>query len=229
MNRTTKFIVSVLGIVLGISGLNHGIFETLQGAVPTPGLIIQAIGDDQQMWVHGTEEAFTILPNFLLAGILTILFSLAIIVWTVFFIERKHGPAIFLLLFVLLFLSGGGIGHIVFFIPTWLASTHIHKPLNGWRKILPEKTQRWVSKIWPATLAISLLAFFGALFIAIVGYVPGMSDPDQILYFCWTLLISALGLILLSMVSGYASDLQKQLHTPVNFETNKRFGVNHGK
>jgi hypothetical protein len=216
MNRTTKFIVSVLGMMLGISGLNHGIFETVQGAVPTPGLIIQAIGDAQQMWVHGTEEAFTILPNFLLAGILTILFSLTIIVWTVFFIDRKHGPAVFLLLFVLLFLSGGGIGQIVFFIPTWLASTRIHKPLNGWRKILPEKTRRWVSKIWPATLAISLLAFFGALFIAIVGYVPGMSDPDQILYFCWALLVSALGLILLSMVSGYASDLQKQLHTPRN-------------
>ena len=121
MNRTTKFIVSAPGIMLGISGLNHGIFETLQGAVPTPGLIIQAIGDAQQMWVHGTEEAFTLLPNFLLAAILTILFSLAIIVWTVFFIERKHGRQSFCSYLFCFSFPAVGLGILSFlFQPGWL-------------------------------------------------------------------------------------------------------------
>ena len=70
MNRATRNIVTAVGVMLGIAGINHGFFETLQGNIPTNGLIIQAIGDAQQMWIHGTEEAFTIVPNFLITGIL---------------------------------------------------------------------------------------------------------------------------------------------------------------
>ncbi|NIP28360.1 MAG: hypothetical protein GWO38_32255, partial [Phycisphaerae bacterium] len=78
----------------------HGFFEILQGNTPTEGLIIQAIGDEQQMWLYGTEEAFTIIPNFLITGILTIIVSLAIIVWSVGYMQTKRGAAVFLLLFV---------------------------------------------------------------------------------------------------------------------------------
>ena len=118
MNRATRIIVAAMGIMLGIAGMNHGFFEILQGNTPTGSLIIQAIGDEQQMWIHGTEEAFTVVPNFLLTGILAISVSIAIIIWSVGFVHKKHGPTVFILLFVLLFLTGGGIGQIVFFIPT---------------------------------------------------------------------------------------------------------------
>lgn len=53
MNTVTKKIVTVIGIVLGVAGINHGFFETLQGNPPTPGLLIQAIGPDQRMWFYG--------------------------------------------------------------------------------------------------------------------------------------------------------------------------------
>ena len=64
MNRATKTIVSTIGIILGLSGIDHGIFEILQGNQPTNGLLIQAIGPAQKMWEYGGEEAFTIIPNF---------------------------------------------------------------------------------------------------------------------------------------------------------------------
>ena len=70
MNRTTKTIISYLGLMLALGGIDHGIFETLQGFTPTPGLVIQAIGPLERYWVHGSEEAFTIIPNFLVTGIL---------------------------------------------------------------------------------------------------------------------------------------------------------------
>src|SRR5512140_2934526 len=107
--KATKTIVAITGISLGIAGLNHGFFETLQGNTPTNGLIIQAIGAANRMWLHGTEEAFTIIPNFLVTGLLAILVSLAIMVWSVGFVHKQHGPTVFILLFILLFLVGGGI------------------------------------------------------------------------------------------------------------------------
>ena len=109
MNRATKIIVSTIGVILGISGIDHGIFEILQGNQPTEGLIINAIGPDHIMWKHGGESAFTILPTFLLTGILALLAGIAMIVWTVRYIDRKRGPLAFFLLNILLFLFGGGV------------------------------------------------------------------------------------------------------------------------
>jgi hypothetical protein len=68
-----------------------------RAAPPTGGLIIQAIGDAHQMWYYGTEEAFTIVPNFLVAGLLAILVSLAIVVWSVGFVHTKRGASVFAL------------------------------------------------------------------------------------------------------------------------------------
>jgi hypothetical protein len=41
--------------------INHGLFEILQGNNSTNGFFIEAIGDANRFWVHGTEAAFTIL------------------------------------------------------------------------------------------------------------------------------------------------------------------------
>ena len=50
----TAVVASALGVCAGVSGLDHGFFETLQGNTTTPGLIVQAIGPAQRMWIHGT-------------------------------------------------------------------------------------------------------------------------------------------------------------------------------
>jgi hypothetical protein len=45
MNHATRTIVSTIGIILAIAGLDHGIFELLQGNVSTGGILIQTIGE----------------------------------------------------------------------------------------------------------------------------------------------------------------------------------------
>ena len=210
MNRATRIIVATMGVLLGLAGMNHGFFEILQGNTPTNGLIIQAIGDAHQMWSYGTEEAFTIVPNFLLTGVLAVLISIAIIIWSVGFVHKKQGPTIFILLFLLLFLVGGGIGQIVFFIPTWLASTRINKPLTWWRRVLTEKIRQVLAKLWPYLISAALFCFLFALEIAIFGLVPGVDNPDTALTICWSLLFAAWILMLFSFVCGFAYDLQHQ-------------------
>ena len=208
MNRATRIIVSTFGVILGIAGMNHGFFEVLQGNTPANGLIIQAIGEANRMWIHGSEEAFTIVPNFLITGLLAMAVGLAIIIWSVGFIHTKYGPRIFILLFVLLFLVGGGIGQIVFFLPTWAASTRINKPLTWWRKVLPLNLRRVLAGLWPASLIAGSVCFLIALEIAIFGFVPGVADPDQILAICWTFLFIGLALLLFTFVAGFAADIQ---------------------
>lgn len=212
MNRATKIIVSVFGVILGISGVNHGFFEALQGYTPTPGLIIQAIGPVTRFWIHGTEEAFTIVPNFLVTGILAMMVGMAIIVWSVWFLDKKFGSLGFILLFILLFLVGGGIGQIVFFLPVWGLSTQINKPLLWWQKNLKDKVRNILSKLWPYTLTIASVLFIFALEIAIFGFVPGMVDEDKKLYFCWTLLGIGWFTLLLTFICGFAYDTKRNNH-----------------
>ena len=208
MNRATRSIVTTLGVLLGISGMNHGFFEALQGYIPTPGLIVQAIGSANRFWVHGTEEAFTIVPNFLITGLLAIMVGVAIIVWSIRFVHQKNGSRIFILLCILLFLVGGGIGQIIFFTLAWAVATRINRPLTGWRKILPERVRKALSTIWPVSLAVGSLLFSFALEIAIFGFVPGVADPEQRLYICWGLLGISLVTFFLTIVSGFAQDIQ---------------------
>ena len=109
MNRATRINVTLLGVIFGISGINHGLFETLQGNIQTGGLFISAIGEAQKMWPHGNEPAFTLIPNFLITGIVAMLVGLAIIVWSCVYVHKKMGSIILLLLFILLLLVGGGV------------------------------------------------------------------------------------------------------------------------
>jgi len=208
MNRATRRIVSIMGAFFAIGGIDHGVFEMLHGNTPTSGLFIQAIGQANRFWVYGTEDAFTIIPNFLLTGILALVFSLAIMIWLAGFIQTKHGPAVFLGLFMCLFLVGGGVGQVFFFLPAWAVSTRINSPLTWWRKVLPENTRQGLAKLWPATMAAGLLCFLVALEIAIFGFVPGVNNPDLKNYICWFILAAGLAAILFTFMAGFAQDIQ---------------------
>jgi hypothetical protein len=211
MNRATRIIVTVVGIMLAIAGLDHGFFETLQGSKPTTGLIIQAIGPEMNLW--GTEEAFTVIPNFLVTGLLAIAVSLAIIVWSLRYLDTQHGATVFGLLFIALFLVGGGIAAQIVFVPfAWAAARQINKPLDGWRRLLPEPAGCWLAKIWPVTLALGTLSLLIGLFIAITGYVPGVRDDESILAVCWAFVFGGgWGLYLLTYVSGFVYDARQRI------------------
>ena len=210
MRNATRVIVSTLGVLFGISGMIHGFFEALQGNTPTGGMLISAIGEAHRMWPHGNEPAFTLIPNFLITGILAMIVGFSIIIWSVGFVHKKNGPLIFLLLFILLFLVGGGIGQIIFFTLAWAVATRINKPLIWWRKVLPESVRRMLAKLWLWSLIAGSLLLVMALEIAIFGFVPGVNDPDLILIIMLTALSAGLGVLLLTFVAGFAHDIERQ-------------------
>ena len=176
MNKATRINVATLGTIFGISGMNHGFFEALQGNIPTGGLFISAIGEAQKMWPHGNEPAFTLLPSFLLAGISAMIVGFAIILWSLGFVHRKNGPTVLILLFVVLLLVGGGVAQILFFPFIWLIATRINQPLTWWQKILPIKIQKPLARLWPSSLAISAGLLVFVLVIATTGFLPGVEE-----------------------------------------------------
>ena len=103
LNRNTRITASTLGTLLGGAGIfNHGLFEILQGSTPTNGYFIEAIGETQRYWIHGTEAAFTLIPNFLITGICAVLIGLSVILWSIKYIHKDRGSTVFLLLMILI-------------------------------------------------------------------------------------------------------------------------------
>ncbi|HPQ68163.1 MAG TPA: hypothetical protein PKW95_03480 [bacterium] len=181
-NHKTRITAATLGTLLGLAGfINHGIFEIMQGNKPTNGFFIEAIGEAHRFWTHGTEGAITVIPNFLLTGIAVSLVSLAIIVWSWKFIHTEHGATVFLLLMLALTLVGGGIGHIVLFLPTWGYATRINKPLSWWRKVLTPTASSVLAALWKPMLVLTALSWMTVMELGIFGYFPGVTDPDVLL------------------------------------------------
>lgn len=207
MNKATRTNVAALGTIFGISGFFHGFFEFLQGNIPTNGLFISAIGEAQKMWPHGDEPALTLIPNFMISGIASMLFGLAIVTWSLFFVQRKNGPMVLLLLFVILLLVGGGIAQIIFFPFIWMVSTRINKPLTWWKKVLPVNLRRSLGRLWPWSLVINATLLILALWIAITGLLPGLSDPESALAGMVFCLAAVIFLLPLTFISGFARDI----------------------
>ncbi|MBN2257701.1 MAG: hypothetical protein JW704_07745 [Anaerolineaceae bacterium] len=206
MNRATRINVTLLGVIFGISGINHGLFETIQGNVSTGGLYIFAIGEAQKMWPHGNEPAFTLIPNFLITGIVAILVGLAIIIWSCAYVHKKNGPFILLLLFILLFLFGGGVAQILFFPWIYIVSTRINKPLNFWKKIFQGK-QTLPAKLWPWFLGTSIFLLLTALVIATTGFIPGVNDPDEVIKIMLGVLAAEVISLPITFIFGFVSDI----------------------
>lgn len=182
-NRYTLISSAVLGSVIAISGIQHGYFEVLQGDKSTENFIIQSIAPAHQRWLNG-EETFTLIGNFLYTGIAAIVISIAIMIWSLGFMHKVAGPPIFLTLYIALTLVGGGIIHVLFFLPVWLYSTRIRKELS-WRKGPPGSgAMKFWSISWPVLLILTSLLFVSALEISFLG-LKNLSD-EQIMIAVWS-------------------------------------------
>jgi len=204
-----RVIASALGVCAGVSGLEHGFFEILQGNAQTPGLFVQSIGPAQRIWVYGTEDAFTLVSTFLASGLLSVAIGAPIIAWSILFVDAKNGPGVCLLLGWLLFLVGGGVAQIGFVVLCWAILRRIGRPLAWPRKLLPADIRGTLSRLWPGALVASLALSAFALEIAIFGFVPGVTDPDRARLVCWSALGVMLPVLLAGVVGGSERDSER--------------------
>jgi hypothetical protein len=218
-NHATRVVASTLGVLVGLAGIDHGIFEILQGNVSPDGVMIAAIGPTQRFWEHGRETALTIVPNFLVTGILAVIVGCLVMLWAGMFVQRKHGAGVLLVLTIVLFLVGGGFAPIFLSILASLAATQIDKPLTWWRKLLPGSLRSLLSTLWPGALIALVLLYLISIESAIFGWpLTSFFDADTALKHLYTLAYIMLGLMVLSFLTGLAHDIQARMEK----ETDRR-------
>jgi hypothetical protein len=218
----SRVVASSLGVLVGIYGMEHGFFELLQGSVrPTEaplgldinalgfGFIIDAIGPAHEFWPGASEPAFTIIPNFLITGILAIIFGLLVLIWSLKFIESKYGARIFFFLCIVLFLVGGGSPPLSIGIIAVLVATRINKPLTWWQNHLSEDKRDILARFWPWSLILAVLVSLIGVEAAIFG-IPFIwfFDLEQMTLFL--LIIGNLSLLLTLMMvpTAFAYDIE---------------------
>jgi hypothetical protein len=207
MKNATRVLTSTFGAIFALAGIEHGIGEIVQGNVAPSGIMILSWPESAFFRSLGGEPAMTIVPNLLLTGIFAILFSLILLVWATLFVQRKNGGLIMILLSIAMLLVGGGIFPPILGIIIGAIGSGINTPLTWWRAHLPIGFRRFAGKLWVWSYIACIIAWL-SMFpgLAMFGYFFGVNDPVFIL----VILFFALGTFLLTILSGFAYDIERQ-------------------
>jgi hypothetical protein len=203
MRSATSILISTFGGLVGLTGIEHGLGEILQGDKTPGGIMFPSWPESPFFRVLGGEPAMTILPNLLITGILATLVSLIYLAWAILFVQRKHGGLVLILLTIPMLLFGGGIFPPLLGFLIGMAATRIHAPLTWWRTTLSPGTRHFLGILWPWFFGACLLSWL-AMFpgVAVLSYYFGVENVNLI----FTLLVCMFGFLLLASISGFARD-----------------------
>jgi len=206
MRSATRITVSTFGTIAAIAGIEHGIGEVLQGDVAPPGMVFESWAGSELFQILAGEPAMTLVPNLLASGILTILVSLIVLVWAIWFVERKYGGLVLIGLSIALLLVGGGFGPPLLGMILGAAATRIGRPLAWWRAHLPPLWVRFLAALWPWGLGAALVAWFflfpGSI---ILDSFANLGTLDTVVYFD---MVAAFVLLLLTLFTSFARDIE---------------------
>jgi hypothetical protein len=206
MRKAIRILAASLGIFAGIGGPEHGYFEILQGHVRPDSLVIAAMGppcEPEQVW-NMCEPAMTVLPSFLVTGILATIIGIMTMIWAAAFIHKKGGALGLALLSIALLLFGGGLVPPVIGIVGAVIATRINTPQN--KKV--DLRSGCVSRVFALTWPWPLVAFFTLLF---GQFIVGHYFNEWMIESGFLVPFSILGLMVLSIVSGFAYDARRQI------------------
>ena len=199
----TRVVVAAFGIFAGITGIIAGVFEILQGNIATDDLVISYIGPKYPVADDFTYFAITIIPNFLLTGVLDVILSSIFLIWSIAFVHKTNGVKILLLLAVSQMLVGGG-WVIDLSLITCILATRINQPLNWWQSHLPKNLQIWLSRLLP----ISLLCY--SIIALSMNILSVLAVFNEVLfeYITWLAVFMFLPIILM-IFGALAHDIQR--------------------
>ena len=201
--KATRIVSSLFGAAAGIAGLEHGYFEILQGNARPESLMIASMGppcNPEEIW-NACEPAMMIIPDFFITGILAVIISQLILLWSVAFVQRKNGGLILILLSVALLLFGGGLFPPLISIIGGAAGTKVNKPLTGKQT---GSILRIAAKLWPWPLVIFMVWIWGQW---LVGYFFNEFLQKNMVFGLLLILVT----LPLSVYTAYAHDVHKDL------------------
>ena len=203
--NATRVVALTFGVLAGLGGLIHGIGEVMQGNIATDGIWIYSWAQGPIATNMGGEPGITIVPNFLITGILCLAVSLAVIIWAAALVQRKMGGTILIGLSIAMLLVGGGVGPPLIGILAGFAGTGISSRLTWWRSHLPVNFRQFLAKLWP--WVFGLCAVSGVLLVlgsVILVYFFDVNNPD---FFTNNFYFTVLALII-TILTGVLYDIQ---------------------
>ncbi len=206
MNIATRIVASSFGAFAAIGAIEHGIFEIMQGDVAPAGVMISSMGPPcvpEETW-NACEPAMTILPSFLLTGIVAVVLGMIAMVWSLFFITKRRGGLVLIVLSLAMLLFGGGIFPPVIGIAGGAVGTRINTPIAWWRKRFSGGAGRFLAALWPWTVIVFFVGLFGQF---VVGYFF-----NDLLLQNGALILTLIPLLLVvTVLNAFAWDVQRML------------------
>jgi len=206
MNKATTTLFLTLGILAGIMGIEHGIGEVLEGYRPTDSVFILSWPNSAFFEIMAGEPAMTIIPNYLVTGLLAIFFSCIFLVVLVKPGLDRRTITILPALLILMLLAGGGFGPPILGIIAVLIALKRNSPLKIWSK-LPSRLHSILGRLWPWSFGLCLIGwlmlFPGA---ALIAFFTGM---DNALLMIIPILI-AFAFIPVTLLLGFSRDILKR-------------------
>ena len=211
MKNATRVFASTFGAIMALAGIEHGIGEILQGSVSPNGIMILSWPESEFFRSLSGEPAMTVIPNLLVTGVLAVFVSLALLVWAVLFVHRKNGGWIMITLSAAMLLVGGGIFPPIFGILIGAVATRIHTPGSSLKNHRLGGFQRFLARLWPWSYAACIIAWLCLLpGVPLLDYFFGGDNTVVIL----AILFFALSTLVLTVVTGFARDIQMQTGAP---------------
>jgi len=200
----TRATVGTLGVLVAFAGAEHGVGELLQGPGKPSSVVIQSWSDSPAFAPLNGEPAMTVVPDLVVAGVLTIGMAVAFAIWAVGFAHRRHGGAVLVVLSLLLLLAGGGfapplMGIVLGFVAARARATN-HRPMGAFRARLAHR--------WHALLAATVVAYLG-LFPGTV-LLKQYADVDSVTLVSMLVAAAFLGFVL-TLIAALARDRMRKL------------------
>jgi hypothetical protein len=111
--RTSRVAASLIGMIAGFIGAEHGYYEILKRDRVLNGILFDAISGRSLSNLPTSQwtgwPAMTLIQSFLITGIFALLVSMVVMAWAAaMFVQRKNGGLTLILLSILMLLVGGG-------------------------------------------------------------------------------------------------------------------------
>ncbi|MEZ4554066.1 MAG: hypothetical protein R3B59_09175 [Dehalococcoidia bacterium] len=207
MPCATRVTVAAIGTLVAYAGIEHGIGEIRQGFGAPDSIAFESWPDTRGFEALGGEPAMSVIPSLALTGLLAIVVSLAVAIWSLRFVQRRHGGSVLVGLSLLLLLVGGGFGPPLIGVLAGVTATRMtHGPRPG-----PGVPTRVLARAWPWSLVTCLLAY--------LALVPGVVLLTAFTDFEHAAAVSALiafafSTLLLALVSARATDRLRAAPAP---------------
>lgn len=205
-NSAARTAIAWFGAIVAFAGVEHGIGEVFQGWRAADTLFIESWPDVAAFEIVSGEPALTIVPNLVIAGVVTVLVSLAFGAWAIWFIDRPRGWLVLLGLSAALLLVGGGLAPPVMGVILSIAAWRLHARPRSVGSLASR-----FGRSWPWFVLVGVVAYLclvpGVVLASLV-----VTVPELVVYMLGA---TAFGCLILALLTAQLDDQSYRAQLPV--------------